>query len=228
MSTQSQIDANRANAQKSSGPVTPEGREASSHNRGTHFLSHDAEFRVLPKESERDFHILFMEILTQFNPRNSQEMFLIKRMSEYEWMRRRAVRLQDDVIADTTYMRTKQFALFLRYESQNFRAYNTCREQLLKLRSEQTKSQIGPNGKASVSNNSNGKNSVLYRLKKPVRSTSNAKSCAPCVAQPTIRRLSKPLGRSKRGIKPPERPRTFVARQTPHDKCVLGTSCVFI
>jgi hypothetical protein len=143
MSTQAQIDANRANSQKSTGPVTPEGREASSHNRGTHFLSMDSKFCVLKSESQQAYDQLVRYMCAQFQPQDHQEMFLVERMAEYEWLRRRAVALQDDILADKTYMRTAQFALFLRYGSQHQRAFNTCRDQLVKLRAEKKKEEIG-------------------------------------------------------------------------------------
>ena len=67
MSTQSQIDANRANAQKSSGPVTDAGKAASSQNHASHRLSHYASFEVLPHEDQSAFSRLLRDLLSEFS-----------------------------------------------------------------------------------------------------------------------------------------------------------------
>jgi hypothetical protein len=144
MSTQSQIDANRANAQKSSGPVTVEGSFNSSQNRASHRLSQFASFQVLDSEDQSLYYSLLSDILFQFCvDKNITERAIIERMAQHEWMRRRALKRQDWILNDRQIFRREQMKLFMRYESQHERAYNACLNQLLKLRAEKRSDQIG-------------------------------------------------------------------------------------
>jgi hypothetical protein len=145
MSTQSQIDANRANAQKSTGPVTDAGKAASSQNRASHRLSHHVMFCVLEHEDQNLFTKLFDDLLRQFHAyQNEDERAIVERMAQHEWMRRRALEYQDYwILFDDKIYRLEQMKLFMRYESQHERAYNSCFNQLLKLRAEKRSAKIG-------------------------------------------------------------------------------------
>ncbi len=68
MSTQKQIEANRRNAQKSTGPRTPEGRAAVHLNGVTHGLT--AETLVLPGEDQSDFAVLLADLEAEHCPRH--------------------------------------------------------------------------------------------------------------------------------------------------------------
>jgi hypothetical protein len=144
MSTQSQIDANRANAEKSTGPVTDAGKAISSQNGASHRLSHHAVFKVLDDEDQNLFFKLFGDLLRQFNAyANEDEKAIVERMAQHEWMRRRALDYQDFILNDRELFRMEQMKLFLRYESQHERAYYACFNQLLKLRAEKRSAKIG-------------------------------------------------------------------------------------
>ena len=148
MSTQAQIDANRANAQKSSGPVTDAGKETSSQNRATHRLSQYVMFRVLDHENEEWYHELVSELLSQLDVGNKDqdERAIVERMAQHEWMRRRALNYQDRILNNGNlhvHLISEQLKLFMRYESQHERAYNSCFNQLLKLRAEKRSVKIG-------------------------------------------------------------------------------------
>ena len=54
MSTPAQTLANQQNAQRSTGPTTPEGKAAASRNAATHGL-HNADFTLLPHEDAAAF-----------------------------------------------------------------------------------------------------------------------------------------------------------------------------
>jgi hypothetical protein len=140
-----QIDANRLNALKSSGPVTAEGKAASSQNRASHRLSQCAGFQVLNSEDQSLFHALRCELLLQFNVHESEkvEAAIVERMAQHEWMRRRALNRQDWILSDTKILRMEQLKLFMRYELQHERAYDSCFNQLLKLRAEKKSEKIG-------------------------------------------------------------------------------------
>ena len=144
MSTQAQIDANRANAQKSSGPVTDAGKETSCQNHASHRLSKYALFQVLESEDQSAYYHLVCELLSQFNAdQDKAERAIVERMAEHEWMRRRALHYQNNMLQVEGSFRSETFNLYMRYESQHERAYNSCFNQLLKLRAEKRSAQIG-------------------------------------------------------------------------------------
>jgi hypothetical protein len=66
MATRSQIDANRRNAPKSTGPRTPEGKSQSSANALKHGLA--AGFRVLQAENQEEFDELFAGTIASSPP----------------------------------------------------------------------------------------------------------------------------------------------------------------
>jgi hypothetical protein len=64
-------------------------------------------------------------------------------MAQHEWMRRRALNIQNNILQDEGTFRSQGFQLFMRYESQHERAYNSCFNQLLKLRAAKRSEKIG-------------------------------------------------------------------------------------
>ncbi len=83
MATERQIQANRANAAKSTGPITPEGKRASSQNAARHRLVSSTV--VLKGESTRRFNDLESALLLQFRPRNCAEAALVQTMIAARW-----------------------------------------------------------------------------------------------------------------------------------------------
>ncbi len=83
MTTERQIKANRANALKCTGPVTPEGKRISSQNADRHGLISGTV--VLKGESMRRFNDLAAVLTRQFQPRNSAETFLVQAMAVARW-----------------------------------------------------------------------------------------------------------------------------------------------
>ena len=87
MATQSQIDANRRNAQKSTGPKTPEGRAAVRLNSLTHGLT--AKTLVLPGESAEDFQTLFDSLAAEHDPATPPEHAVVTQLAMATWRLRR-------------------------------------------------------------------------------------------------------------------------------------------
>ena len=75
--------ANQANAQKSTGPKTPEGKERSSKNATTHGLY--AATLLLPTESERRYHALRHLLLDSMNPQDATELFFAEQVVTAAW-----------------------------------------------------------------------------------------------------------------------------------------------
>src|ERR1017187_8823209 len=92
MATPSQIDANRINAQKSTGPRTPEGKALSSQNA---FKSGpDADPQFCYGEERADFYRLRVEYFTRFSPQSPEERFKVDTLIRNEWSLRRLLRAE--------------------------------------------------------------------------------------------------------------------------------------
>ena len=144
MSTTSQILANQANAQHSTGPQTEAGKAASCLNNFRHGLA--GAFTVLPTEDQDEFDALLCGLKAEHQPSTITECMLVEKMAQHYWLSQRAQRLQDQSATDehlTLDQQQKQLALFLRYQTTNDRAFHHCLNQLLKLRAEKRRSEIG-------------------------------------------------------------------------------------
>jgi hypothetical protein len=80
MATPSQVNANRINAQKSTGPKTPEGKAKSRRNALRHGLT--AKACMLADEDPNDLLDMIAEINEKFDPQDTDEDFLVQRMAE--------------------------------------------------------------------------------------------------------------------------------------------------
>jgi hypothetical protein len=146
MSTQAQILANQANAQKSCGPKTEIGKQASSQNRLIHGLSDPGDvFFLQACEDESQFVTLKARLNREHQPQTETERILVRRMVESEWLRLRALRLQNFCQdPETGFLREeKQFALYLRYQTTHERGFYKALNELQKLRAQRRNEQIG-------------------------------------------------------------------------------------
>jgi hypothetical protein len=92
MATEKQTAANRLNAQKSTGPRTPEGRAAVRLNGVTHGLT--AKTLVLKGESEDDFKALFEFLEEEHQPASPTEEILVADLAMATWRRRRLYNME--------------------------------------------------------------------------------------------------------------------------------------
>ena len=92
MASPAQIQANRLNAQKSTGPRTPEGKRASSQNALKSGL--DAESQFVLGESREDFAELQGEYRERFAPSTPEERFQVDNLIRNEWLLRRYHRVE--------------------------------------------------------------------------------------------------------------------------------------
>ena len=136
MSTAAQTAANQANAQKSSGPKTEEGKAASCQNNLRYGLA--GAFRLLDSESTEEYKALLAALCFEHKPETPFELVLIERMSQHFWVAQRAMRLQDQHIDDP-----KQLALYLRYQTTHDRAFHKCVAELRTQRNDKLKQEIG-------------------------------------------------------------------------------------
>ncbi len=144
MATEAQISANQANAQKSTGPTSEIGKANSSQNNFRHGFA--GEFCLLPTEDPKAYERLRTSFQVDHNPFGVTESLLVERMAQHHWLRARAIQLQNATLALPTNDQKdadRQFALYIRYQTTNERAFSKCLSDLLKLRSERRKDKIG-------------------------------------------------------------------------------------
>ena len=95
MSSPSQVTANRLNAQHSTGPVTPEGKAASSRNALKSGLHSEA--ALLPGESPDAFKELQSEYTQRYQPTTPDQRFYVDQMIRNEWLLRRFARIEESL-----------------------------------------------------------------------------------------------------------------------------------
>jgi hypothetical protein len=143
MSTTAQLEANRANAQHSTGPKSEEGKAASCQNNFKHGFC--GAFTVLPAENQNEFDSLLASLRMEHQPSTATENMLVDKLAEHFWLSQRAQLLQNMALSGEyqTASAEKSFALYLRYQTTNDRAFSKCLHDLLKLRAEKRKMEIG-------------------------------------------------------------------------------------
>jgi hypothetical protein len=97
MPSQRQLNANRRNAQFSTGPRTPEGRAAVGLNALRHGLT--AQTTVLPNESPEEFQELLDAFLAEYQPAGPTETLLVEQMAMASWRLRRMRALETGLFA---------------------------------------------------------------------------------------------------------------------------------
>ncbi len=87
-----QIEANRQNAKKSTGPKTPQGKARSSQNAIKHGLH--SRILVMPDESQADFDELSDGLLRSYGPQNLAEKLIVEQIIIAHWKIRRLQRYE--------------------------------------------------------------------------------------------------------------------------------------
>jgi hypothetical protein len=87
MASLKQLKANKANAQKSTGPSTQAGKDRSRFNSRKHGLT--AKLLVIGDEDPADFEELRAELMQQYDPRGSTECELVEYLAGLYWRLRR-------------------------------------------------------------------------------------------------------------------------------------------
>ena len=149
MASQAQIDANRLNAQKSTGARTPEGKARCRLNATRHSLC--ADMAIMPHEDDiaDQFKLLHEDLRLEHHPEGPTEDILVYKMAEAFFFTIRA----QDMLAERLILNgsenmqiednCKQVALMLRYHTTADRSFNRNLFDLLKLQKERRKEPIG-------------------------------------------------------------------------------------
>ena len=89
------MNANRANAQKSTGPRSVEGKSASRFNALKHGI--DASSPVIPGEDPAEYESLAAQYLDEYRPRSASEFFHVETMLRADWLKRRMETVEADL-----------------------------------------------------------------------------------------------------------------------------------
>jgi hypothetical protein len=92
MPSQKRIDANRRNAQKSTGPITEAGKAIAKFNTLRHGMT--AEAAVLPYEDHLAYAMLRQALLSYYAPANIAEELVVDVVANSYWRLRRARRVE--------------------------------------------------------------------------------------------------------------------------------------
>ena len=140
-----QLAANRANAQHSTGAITPEGKARSARNNFRHGLTHtEGDLLLLADESADDYSLALADFQQEWQPATATEHDLVERLASRQWLRRRAMRLQKLYLAsDGRILDYDHYSLYRRYETAHERSYNKALADLIRVRNQHSREQNG-------------------------------------------------------------------------------------
>jgi hypothetical protein len=141
------LAANRANAQKSTGPQSPESKEKVALNALKHGLC-GGKFQVLSCEDQDEYDDLLRRFMETEKPVDDVERELVAKMVRHTWLSERAVRLQEgcflvqpqspelEAAGQTGIAVRSDLDNYLRYQTTQDRAYNRAAAELAKRQKE--------------------------------------------------------------------------------------------
>ena len=123
MTSTKQTEANRRNAQKSTGPRTPEGKAAVRLNALRHGLC--ARTAVLPNENAEEFQQLCADLETEWQPQGRTEQYLLEQMAVAQWKAARACNMEYNIYdqGSLTESRMRTLEYVLKQQTRWERAY---------------------------------------------------------------------------------------------------------
>jgi len=138
MATEAQIEANRRNAAKSTGPRTPEGKARVRRNATRHGLcSGIARMAEEGPEFAEDFKLLLEDLREEHQPNGPTEDILVFKMAESVFFANRAgVLLADNLNSIDDPVALPSISLMLRYHTTADRAFSRHLNDLRKLQKE--------------------------------------------------------------------------------------------
>lgn len=111
-----QTDANRENAQKSTGPVTEEGKKNSSQNAVKHGFNATSIILNSPsiKEDQSEYDTLVASLIEELKPQGPMQTHLVYKIANCQWRYRRLINAETAIISSQT---TPNFS-YIQSESQ--------------------------------------------------------------------------------------------------------------
>jgi hypothetical protein len=142
MATEAQIEANRRNAQLSTGPRTDEGKAAVSQNAIKHGLR--SRKVLLPDEDPNEYAELYAGLIAEWQPETTTEADLVERMAIAKWKAIRCEEIESHNPAMIMLADPQAFTCLVQHQERLDRAYDralTKLMQLKKFRAQQPKSE---------------------------------------------------------------------------------------
>ena len=153
MTSAARATINRENAQASTGPKTPEGKERSRLNSLGHGMT--SKTVVLPHESQEEFDRLHQGLIKAHRPANDNETVLVKQIADAYWRMQRCYGVERAFLENRTAeaedpeaamanlfidkAESARMRLLMRYVSSAERAYNKAMSDLKKAQVERRK-----------------------------------------------------------------------------------------
>src|SRR6202020_2214161 len=102
-------------------------------------------FKLLSTEDATVYQAFKQSLVDEHKPTTETESILVNSMADSHWLAQRAQGLQDTCMDPATgaIPDDKKFSLYMRYHTTHKRAFHKSLHDLLKLRSERRKSEIG-------------------------------------------------------------------------------------
>src|SRR5579864_772535 len=143
MSTKAQIAANRANAQRSTGPRTDDGKAKARQNALRHGLC--SGIPKMTDETHEEIDTLLATLREEHQPVGASEEILVYKMAEHFFYGKRASYLLTEQLdwADKGSENTPRISLLLRYHTTADRGYHKAFAELRKLQNERRLQEIG-------------------------------------------------------------------------------------
>ncbi|HEY3838479.1 MAG TPA: hypothetical protein VGL72_17990 [Bryobacteraceae bacterium] len=143
MSTKAQIAANRANAQRSTGPRTDDGKARTRQNALRHGLC--SAIPTMSDETSEEIQTLLETLREEHEPVGATEEILVYKMAEHFFFGKRAGYLltQELDSADSGSGNNSKLSLLLRYHTTADRGYHKALAELRKLQGERRLEEIG-------------------------------------------------------------------------------------
>ncbi len=144
---QRRAEINRANSQHSTGPVSVQGKLASSRNSLKHGLASGQ--IIIPGEDASAFESLLAALLDEHQPGGTTEELLIAEMAQSHWLAQRALRLQNECFTAEG-VDDKRLSLYMRYHTTHQRAFHKALTTLMKLKKEQARGFVSHSSKRAT------------------------------------------------------------------------------
>src|SRR5260221_308254 len=142
MTSTDQLQANRENAQLSTGPTSDLGRARSSQNALQHGLASGR--LILDGEPPEEFEKLHQGFLPDHQPADPTEAALVHDMARHRWLMQRATTLQSDSFDRNLGEPPANLSVLMRYETTHERAFHKALATLRSLQKDRKKQASQP------------------------------------------------------------------------------------
>ncbi len=133
MTSAKQIEANRRNSLKSTGPKTAEGKAVASLNNLRHGLR--ARTVVLPGEKSEEFHQLCNDLESEWQPQSRTEQFYVEQMAVSQWKLSRVELAEKSILAqeDSAKVQIPLVERLWKHQCRLERSYSRAQRELERL-----------------------------------------------------------------------------------------------